>query len=199
MRNTALYWSVIEEILGMKRLHCFPRKNNFLSLFGKIRAEHHFPLIWPFWHYLQIISLVIVSERSPCGFQLRCSHWSFRYHSSFEQEIIWKSGNYRVQIHSKHLCDVKKTHRQQSKIIWIMYIVSIVFFRPLKLKNFQSWIFLGFCTNRLAEYLAFFLGLLVAGHNFIVAYLENFYRNSCSRWYPHWISIFTKQMKKKRI
>lgn len=92
----------------------------------------------------------------------------------------------------------KKTHRQQSKIIWIMYIVSIVFFRPLKLKNFQSWIFLGFCTNRLAEYLAFFLGLLVAGHNFIVAYLENFYRNSCNRWYPHWISIFTKQMKKKK-
>ena len=55
LRDTALYWNFIEENLGMKRLHCFPRKNNFLSLFGKIRVEHHFPLICPFWVSLQII------------------------------------------------------------------------------------------------------------------------------------------------
>ena len=55
LRNTALYWNFIKENLGMKRLHCFPRKNNFLSLFGKIRVEHHFPLICPFWDSLQII------------------------------------------------------------------------------------------------------------------------------------------------
>ena len=53
-RNTVFYWNFIKENLGMKRLHCFPRKNN-LSLFGKIRVEHHFPLICPFWDSLQII------------------------------------------------------------------------------------------------------------------------------------------------
>ena len=34
LRDTALYWNFIKEDLGMKKIHCFPRKNNFLSLFG---------------------------------------------------------------------------------------------------------------------------------------------------------------------
>ena len=38
-----------------ERLNCFPKKNNFLSLFGNIEVEHYFPLIYPFWNSLQVI------------------------------------------------------------------------------------------------------------------------------------------------
>ena len=41
-RDTVLYWNFIKEDFGMKRLHCFLRKNNFLSLFGNIGVEHNF-------------------------------------------------------------------------------------------------------------------------------------------------------------
>ena len=55
LRNTGLYWNFIKEDFGMKRLHCFPRKNNFLSLFSNIAVEQHFPLTCPFWDSLQVI------------------------------------------------------------------------------------------------------------------------------------------------
>ena len=38
IRDTALYWN-----LGMKRVHSFLRKNNFLSFFSNIGVEHYFP------------------------------------------------------------------------------------------------------------------------------------------------------------
>ena len=46
LRDTALYWNFVKEDLGMKKIHCFPRKNNFLSLFGNIPAKllsYYFP------------------------------------------------------------------------------------------------------------------------------------------------------------
>ena len=55
LRDTGIYWNLIIEDFGMKNIHCFPKKNNFLSLFGNIGVEHHFPLIWPFWDSLQVI------------------------------------------------------------------------------------------------------------------------------------------------
>ena len=55
LNDIVLYGNFSNGNLGMKRFHCFLRKSNFLSLFGKIRIEHHFPLICPFWDSLQII------------------------------------------------------------------------------------------------------------------------------------------------
>ena len=46
LRDTALYWNFIKEDLGMKKLHCFLRKNSFLSLFRNIPAKllsYYFP------------------------------------------------------------------------------------------------------------------------------------------------------------
>ena len=57
LRDTALYWNFIKENLLMKRLHCFLRKNNFLSLFSKIRVEHHFSFICLFWDSFQKIDV----------------------------------------------------------------------------------------------------------------------------------------------
>ena len=39
----------------MKMFHCFPRENNFLSLFCNIGIELYFTLICPFWYSLQVI------------------------------------------------------------------------------------------------------------------------------------------------
>ena len=45
-----------------------------------------------------------------CGFEFHKNHLSFRYHACCEQRVPWYSGNKRVQIHSKRICDEIKTH-----------------------------------------------------------------------------------------
>ena len=40
--------------------------------------------------------LVFVYKRSSCGFESRCCHLNFKYHTCFEQRVRWHSGNYRV-------------------------------------------------------------------------------------------------------
>ena len=44
---------------------------------------------------------MFIYELSGCGFESRCSHFSFRYRVCFEQGVPWHSRNYRVQIYSK--------------------------------------------------------------------------------------------------
>ena len=39
---------------------------------------------------------VFVYELGGCGFDARCSHLNFRYHTCFEQGVPWHSGNYSV-------------------------------------------------------------------------------------------------------
>ena len=41
----------------------------------------------------------------------RSCHLSFRYRTCFEQNVPWHSSNYRVQIHSKRVCDMIKNRQ----------------------------------------------------------------------------------------
>ena len=43
---------------------------------------------------------VFIYELSSCRFYFRCSHLNLRYYNYFEQGVPWRSGNYRVWIHS---------------------------------------------------------------------------------------------------
>ena len=53
---------------------------------------------------------VTIYEISGCGFESRSSHLNFRYCTCFEHGVPWHSGNYRVQVHSKRICDMIGTH-----------------------------------------------------------------------------------------
>ena len=44
---------------------------------------------------------VFIYKLTGCGFKSCCYHLNFRYHTCFEQWVPWRSGNYRVQIHSE--------------------------------------------------------------------------------------------------
>ena len=44
---------------------------------------------------------MFVYELSGCGFESSCSHLNFRFRTYFKQGVPWRSGNYRVCIHSE--------------------------------------------------------------------------------------------------
>ena len=47
---------------------------------------------------------------SGCGFKSRCTHLNFRCHVCSKQRVPWRSGNFRVEIHSVHVYDMIKIH-----------------------------------------------------------------------------------------
>ena len=60
---------------------------------------------------------VFVYELSGCWFESRSIHLTFRYHACFEQRVSWHSCNYRVQIHSKRVCDIIKNIVPEESIL----------------------------------------------------------------------------------
>ena len=61
------------------------------------KYSQHSSIIWPVW----LNGWVFVYELSGCGFESSCSHLNFRFCACFEQGVPWRSGNYRVWIHSE--------------------------------------------------------------------------------------------------
>ena len=56
-------------------------------------------IIWPVFPN----GRVFVLKLSGSEFESSCSHFTFRFHASFEQGVPWHSGNYRLWIHSEAL------------------------------------------------------------------------------------------------
>ena len=51
---------------------------------------------------------VFVYHLNGCGFESRCSYLKLRNRACIEQGLPWNSGNYREQIHSKCVGDIKR-------------------------------------------------------------------------------------------
>ena len=67
-------------------------------------------IIWVIW----LNSQVFLHELRVCVFVSSYSPFTFRYCTCFQQG---HSGNYRMLIHSNHLCDIIKTHNQDKTFI----------------------------------------------------------------------------------
>ena len=61
------------------------------------KYSQHSSIIWPFWPN----GWVPVYELSGSRFESSCNHLNFRFCPSFEQEVPWYLGNYRIWIHSQ--------------------------------------------------------------------------------------------------
>ena len=80
----------------------------------------------PKWYYQIVENLCLSAEKKSASSNDSSSssetvdsfisfikwHLNFRYCTCFEQGIPWLSGNWRLQIHSKRVCDTIKTYNQ---------------------------------------------------------------------------------------
>ena len=61
------------------------------------KYSEHSSIIWPVWPN----GWVFVYELSGSGFESSRSYLNFRFHACFKQGVPWRSGCYRVWIHSE--------------------------------------------------------------------------------------------------
>ena len=104
-------------------------------------------IIWP----VLVIGLLFVYKLSGRRFNSNCSHLNFRLRACFEQWIPQHSGNFRVWIYSKCVCDMiitySQMHRtdkfsQHSSSIWSAGLNGWLFIYELNGCRFHSQFFL---------------------------------------------------------
>ena len=79
----------------LKGVHRMIRTYSQMLRTGKY--SRHSSIIWSVW----LTGWVFVYELRDYGFESRCCHVIFRYHTCFEQGVPWYSGNCRVRINSE--------------------------------------------------------------------------------------------------
>lgn len=61
-------------------------------------------------------------------FDFRCSHLDFRYRSCSKPGTAWHSNNFRVNIHSMHVCDMIKMRGSATHVICMMMIMLLMLY-----------------------------------------------------------------------
>ena len=80
---------------------------------------------------------------SGCGFKSCCTHLNFRCHVCCKQRVPWRSGNFRVEIHSVHVYDMIKIHiSRKLKLIKPLATMSLLLSKVFRKTVFEiliSW------------------------------------------------------------
>ena len=103
----------------------------------RYKYSQHSSIIWPIW----LNNSVFLYKLSGCWFRSSCSHSDVKFCASFEQEVSWHSGNYRMWIDSEKC----KSHDKN-----IHSIVTYIFQLTIKLDHLANLLNISVFLNEVS-------------------------------------------------